>query len=407
MSVASPPSSPTPPSEASASPPRSFVSRSLGTAAALVALILVLVWVARATDRPVQESEAEATRLRVATLPVPAEVPATVLRRSAGRVEARRASTVGFELSGRLVDVSVDEGERVRRGAIIARLDRELLQAQRAELVAVVAEAQADLALAEATADRHVEARRLDAVSPQALDEAERGRGAAQAALARARAAVDAVDVQLDKSSLRAPFDARIARRLADEGQVLAAGEPVLDLLEDRAPDVRFGLPSETATRLEPGAQVDIEIEGGLHAARVRSVAPRRERATRTVDVVVALEATAWPAGVQVGDLAYFETQAPDADRGRRLPLGALTEGRRGLWAVAVVRGEIGDVAAVERRQVEVVHATAEAAWVRGPFAEGDRVVAAGVHRLVPGLDVEIGPAPSSSQPEASMGGAR
>ncbi|MEO0997898.1 MAG: efflux RND transporter periplasmic adaptor subunit, partial [Pseudomonadota bacterium] len=171
--------------------------------------------------------------LAVATEVLVTEDGYTALIRYAGRVEAGRRSQLGFELGGEIAAIAVDDGDPVGAGDVLARLDTARLRAQRAEAAAAVAAAAADAELAAATLARVREARSYDGVSPLELDQAEQRAAAADAARAAAAAVVERIDVELDKSTLRAPYAGTVvARWSVDEGQIVAQGQPVVDLQE-------------------------------------------------------------------------------------------------------------------------------------------------------------------------------
>ncbi|MEM6794461.1 MAG: efflux RND transporter periplasmic adaptor subunit [Acidobacteriota bacterium] len=321
-----------------------------------------------------------------------------VERSFVGLVEARRESSVGFELAGQLATVWAEEGDRVRAGQLLAELDTERLRARRAGLEAQRSRAEADVTLARLTRQRVGEAQDLDAVSPQALDEALLGLEAREAGLLEAAAAVDQVDVEIAKSRLLAPFDALVAGRFVDEGQVLSAGTAVVRLLERDRPEARIGVAGDAARALEVGETHEIRVEGRRLEGSVRAVLPTRSRDTRAVEAIFTLdaslsgaegEAAAPQDGVRSGDLARLVLRRERPEAGFWLPTSALTESSRGLWAVFVVEGE-GDELVAARRELEVLHEESGRVYARGTLRDGERVVAAGLHRLVPGQRVEI-----------------
>ena len=203
-----------------------------------------------------------------------------------GRVEPFRHAELGFERAGLLQQVLVREGDPVRAGEVLARLDSALLEAKRAELAAGVRTAEADLALAQATLKRYQGSVDQGAVTRQALDEAREGARSAAAGLELARARIASVDLDIAKSALRAPFDGVVTRRGADEGRVLGAGEPVLRVQEAAAPEIRVGVASPLADTLHPGAEYRLTWRGRDLPARLRAVLPVRDGAARTVDAL-------------------------------------------------------------------------------------------------------------------------
>lgn len=342
-----------------------------------------------AATRP-QEPSAESTRKE----PLPVLVAAasrheryTVLRKFVGRVEAHRESRVGFERGGLVAMVLVDEGDSLAAGQPLARLDTQRLQARREELVNERDQARAELELADLTRRRIREARDLDAVSSQAWDEADKAFASRHAAFQRTESAIASIDVEIAKSELVAPFDALVAERFVDEGQVIETGQHVLQLLERTKLDIRIGVAGDAVDVLEVGDEHEISIRGRRLQASVRAVLPLRGSGTRSVDVVLRLHAK--NADIRPGDLAVLKLERPVEEAGFWLPLTALTESSRGLWAAYVAEAAGDGTFAVRRRELEILHPEAERAYLRGTLSEGDLVVLSGLHRLVVGQSVE------------------
>jgi RND family efflux transporter MFP subunit len=314
-----------------------------------------------------------------------------VEREFVGQVEAARRSQVGFELSGQLAEVRVQEGAAVAAGSLMARLDVDRLEARRAELRAALAQTRADLALATATRKRVEEAIDFNGVSLQEVDEARERERALAATVRLAEARVATIDVDIEKSSIRAPYDAVVARRFADEGQVLTAGQPVLELLEDAAPEARIGIAGEALGAVQAGQEVDVMSNGKRLSGRVRAVLPLRDAAARTRDVILELPPDA---GLVPGDLIRMRLGRQRSTPGFWVPVGALTEASRGLWSLYVaepLEGEEGPAThALARRVVQVIHTDDDRAYVSGTLRDGDAVVADGLQRVVPGQQVTI-----------------
>ncbi len=312
-------------------------------------------------------------------------------REFVGQVEAARRSQVGFELAGRLAEVRVEEGDAVSTGSVIARLDVDRLEARRAELRAALAQTRADLALASATRQRVEEAVDFNGVSLQEVDEARERERALAATVRLAEARVATIDVDIEKSSVRAPYDAVVVRRLADEGQVLSAGQPVLELMEDAPPEARIGVAGEALGAVRAGENVDVLSKDVRFSARVRAVLPLRDEASRTVDVILELPPDA---GLVPGDLIRMRLGRLLETPGFWVPVGALTEASRGLWSLYVAepletRGGPA-THALARRIVQVIHTDDDRAFVSGTLAEGEAVVSDGLQRVVPGQQVTI-----------------
>jgi len=360
--------------------------------ASLIALGLAAVAAAWLLARPPAEAETEPPERAAAVLPV--EVRAAerqtgyeVVAVFAGRIVARRTSVLGFERTGRLAAVEVDDGDRIAAGQVLARLAIRGLEARRRELAAQVEETQARLVLAGLTAERRQRLHAGDALSAQARDEAVHERRALSARLEAGRAALQRADVELDRSVLRAPYPGLVVERHADEGAVVSPGQPILEVREEGVLEAHVGVSPEAAGDLVPGERRELRIGGQAVPAAVRSRVDSVEPDTRTVRIVLELLET--PPGARPGALVRLSVDDRVEAEGFWLPTTALAESLRGLWSVyAVVPEAESEAFRVERRQVDLLHAEAERVFVRGTLRDGDRVVATGIHRLVPGQRV-------------------
>ncbi len=332
-------------------------------------------------------------------------------QRFSGAVEAGRSSQLGFELGGELADVKVDDGAVVSAGDVLARLDDARLVAARDAAQAALDQAAAQAALSASTFERIAEAREFDGVSQQELDEALELKQRTEAAKLAAEAQLERILVDLRKSVLRAPYDALIVSRMADEGQVLGGGQPVLSIQELAAPEVRLAVTSAALDRMQVGDQLTLRVNGDDVEATVTAVVPRRDARTRAVDVRLQLPERA-PA--RVGDVAELKFESMISSEGFWVPLESLTEGARGVWHVLAISDDTSQLARdvmletgathiLERRPVEIIHYDESRVYVRGALRDGDDIVAGGLQRVVAGQGVRIGN-PDEYLTDASVG---
>lgn len=160
----------------------------------------------------------------------------------AGRVEAVTAAQLAFQVGGRLVSVDVREGQAVRRGDAIARLDDSDFQLQIREAAARERTLSADV-------QRKRALRAQGILAPAAVERATAELEAARVALATARR-------QAGYAVLKASYDGVVGQRLRNPGAVVAPGEPVVTLLDAGLVDVRVDLPEDAVAALGLGPEL-------------------------------------------------------------------------------------------------------------------------------------------------------
>ena len=215
---------------------------------------------------------------------------------------------------------------------------------------------------------------------------------AQRAVVAQLQAELNGIDIRLAKSSLRAPYTGVIADRHVDEGSVITAGTPVLRLLETGRLDVRIGVSEDALPQLGRGSRHAVTVNDVEYPVVVRGVRPDRNQQTRTVSVLFALDAG--DTRIHIGDLATLRIDRRVDEPGFWVPVSSLTASHRGLWSCYVAvpdatsEGTHDAVCILEQRELEVLHQTADAAFVRGSLQAGEALVINGIQRLVPGQRV-------------------
>ena len=424
------------------SPPRSLGTRNallwtIGLAGVIIAAVLIL----SAGGGKSSQEEPEAKILPVETLVISPVESFQQRRTFTGVIKSARSSELGFDRTGRLASIEVEEGEHVAAGQILARLDIRNLEAKRRELQAQRAAAQASLdelvagpreetieaaraevrdweaqvKLAELQDRRgeelvrdkvisqdEYEQRSLGKQSAQArldaaqrrLDELEAGTrkeqlAAQRAMVAQLEAAIENVEVDLEESVLTAPYAGAIAQRNWDEGTILSPGASLLRIVENGRLEAWIGLPPSAVAQLPIGSQQTVEVSGQKYAAVVSGVLPELDVRTRTRTAILQLDDsqnTVAPAQIvrlEVRETSRLETPC------YWLPTTALTRGGRGLWAVLAVETDPQNNQEIAvRRDVELLHTDGQRVLVRGTLADGERVIVQGTHRLVAGQRV-------------------
>ncbi|NNB86602.1 efflux RND transporter periplasmic adaptor subunit [Corallococcus exiguus] len=243
---------------------------------------------------------------------VRAVTPATQLEASVlkatGSVRSKQSATLSAQASGTLTRVSVDVGDTVKRGQVLAQLDTS--NARIAVNQARASKAAADAALDGATSE--VERTRVLARSgslPRAsLDKAEVGFRQAQAQAQQAAAALDSAQESVRDATLTAPFDGVITSKSRNQGDYVSPGTAIFGLVNTQALEVRAPVPESLVDRVSVGTVVKgtLNPSGAPFEAKVKSLGATIDEQTRTVEVLAEV--------------------LPPKDAGARLRAGALVE---------------------------------------------------------------------------------
>ena len=332
-------------------------------------------------ERSDQVPEPQAAALtQVAVTPLYRQQSYIVERRFIGQVEARETVSISFELGGRLSELLVTEGEKIEMGAVLARLDTSLLEAERTRQMARRDAVLSQLEFAQSQLDRASALKADGFASVEVLDNARTSRDALEAQLAEVEAGLESIEINLEKSVLRAPFSGQVGAQFVDNGSTLGAGQSVVTLVDTANAEVRVGLPLDVSEANLVNATVD--VAQSAHSATLQSIRPDIDPTTRTRAAIFSVEAENTPVFGQTATLRLPETVQAE---GVWVPMDALQEGSGGVWTILVVDGGL-----VRPSTVEVLHARETDAYVRGTFSDGALMVESGAHRIVPGQAVDI-----------------
>lgn len=352
-------------------------------AAALAAAMTFALQPAEAADAPAAAASAVKPALTVALTPVKAESWPQLLS-ATGSLAAWREVQVGSELGGqRIQQVSVELGQRVRKGQLLAQL-------QSAGVAADLAASRAGLLEAEATAREAVStAARLkilagtDAVSAQQLEQAQAAAAGAEARAAAAKARVQADELRLSYTRIVAPVDGIVSSKEAVEGALPQAGQLLFSLIRDGRLEWRAEVPASELAQLQAGQKVRVLPAGGTQPleGKVRVVAPTVDATTRLGRVLVDLSGS--PAAARAGMFARGDFVLGDANV-LTVPQTALLL-RDGFAFVFKLEGS-----KVRQVKVELGRRQGDRVEIRHGLKATDKVVAQGVGFLADGDTVRV-----------------
>jgi len=306
-----------------------------------------------------------------------------------GLVEPLRQTSLAFESGGTLVAVLVEEGDKLTKGQLVAQLDTRSLDAERRAQLASREALLSDLERAKLELDRQKALEERNLTAEQSFDDARLLVTRSEALIAQSDAAIAAIDVSLDKSTLRAPFNAEVGLQTIDEGSAVSAGTPVAVLLEDDKRMVRLGVPADHSEAFTPQSTHIIDIDNTDYPATVVSIRGDLSARTRTLDVLLQLDVSGKPVP-KFGQTAELQLQQLNQQPGYYIPLSALSEGEAGLWSVLISQPDEpgSETGTVIREHVDILHTDGAIAFVQGPLPANAQVIKNGPHRVVVGQRV-------------------
>jgi RND family efflux transporter MFP subunit len=338
-------------------------------AGSAIACATFLIGVARAADGP------PAAPVVVTT--ARAEKVGAILQ-ATGTVVSRNDARISGEVGGTLAWIA-EPGANVKRGEAIARIDGERLALQLRDNEAAMKRLEAQLQLL------HTQSTRLqtlgsNVVSQSQLDEALSREHMAEQDVEQARVARDRARLDLNRATVRAPFDGVVAERLRQSGEFVAGGTPLLRLVNERDLEVVARAPMTTADTVSAGAIAQL-IGEHKGSGKVRAVIPVGDERSRMVELRIALTDRSWRVGAPV----RVEIAPQSLKAVVTVPRDAVIL-RQGSSYVMRVKSDN----TAERVAVNIGPGYENNVQIDGLLQAGDRVVVRGAERLVPGQMVKV-----------------
>lgn len=337
-----------------------------------------------AACKPVEEPEPEPIRpVRVTTVERQEGGETVSLT---GQVEAQEEVNLSFRVGGRMIERSVNVGDRVRAGQVVARLEsetpRNALRSARAELTA----ARARLVEAQNNFERHRSLLDRGFITRAMFDQAEQAYRTARAQVDSVQAQANIAETQLGYADLIAASSGTVTARRAEPGEVVAPGQPIIQLAREGGRDAVFNVPARIIETAPADAEVVVTLSSDPKVrttGRVREVSPQADPVTRTFKVRIGLNDP--PAAMRLGSTVTGSVQL-GAGPGIEIPASALTTANQhpAVWVLDPASNT------VSLRNIEVLRYGLARVAVAEGLQPGDIVVTAGVQTLRPGQQVRL-----------------
>jgi RND family efflux transporter MFP subunit len=315
-----------------------------------------------------------------------------------GTIQPERRADLRAEVQAVVLQVLKENGDPVRRGDLLVRLDDNairdaLASAQAAERAGKLAFEQADRQY-----ERMKTLRTSGMASAQALDDAEGRRNTAQSDVEAAKARLVLARQQLQRTEVRAPFDGVVTERKVSPGDTAQVGKELLKVIDPASMRFEAMVSADNVSDLKVGQPVHFRVNGygeREFEGKVRRVNPAANPTTRQVEVLVDFVGQSQPKLAGLYAEGRLETQTTTS---LTLPATAVVrDGDKALaWKVAGEKLQRVTLSLAERdtRTGNYV--------VKGGLAEGDQVIKYPNTMLKEGQSVQAATAPKSSMAEAA-----
>ncbi len=309
----------------------------------------------------------------------------TAERSFTGTVASRVQSNLGFRVPGKIVQRMVDAGQQVRQGQALMRIDETDLQLALTAKRNTVTAARAVLIQAQADEKRYAALVKNGlAATPQRYEQAKAALDTASAQLAAAEADAEVAENAAAYTVLFADSDGTVVNTLGDPGQVVTAGQTVVQLAQAGPREAVVWLPETLRPRVGSEAEASVYGGDGLSGrARLRQISDAADPQTRTYEARYVLDGAA--ASAPLGSTVTIKILDADRQSEVGVPVGSILDdgSRTGVWVVD------SGTSTVKFTPVEIKQIGEETAFVTG-IGIGEQVVALGAHLLENGAAVRI-----------------
>lgn len=261
----------------------------------------------------------------------------------AGALKAVNAALVKARVAGEIQGLNTREGDFVKAGQVLGRIDTTETQARLRQAQQQAAAARAQVDIAQRTLDNNQSLVNQGFISKTALDTSQNNLAAAEATYQAAQAAADVARKSLDDTVLRAPITGQIAQRLVQNGERVAVDARVLEIVDLRALELEAALAAADSVQVQAGQVAQLSIEGLAQpvAARVVRINPSLLAGSRSVLVYLAVDARPDAPGALRQGLFAQGTLATGSVTALALPREAVRTDKPRPYVQQVVDGRV------------------------------------------------------------------
>lgn len=313
-----------------------------------------------------------------------------------GSLRAVDLASVKSKVAGDVRDVLVREGEPVRAGQVVARMDVIEHEARVAQARGNLNNARAQLAIAAKTRENNLALVEQGFISRNAFDNSASQFEAASAAVDAAQGALDLVMKSLNDTVLRAPIAGLVSARYVQPGEKVATDSKLLDIVNLQKLELEAAVPASDIAQVAIGQPVELQVEGqiGPFAGKVVRINPATQSGSRSVPVYVQL--TNPQNQLRVGMFAEARLVLTSRSGVLALPQDAVRKDGNGSYVFTIDGGKIARHPV--RTGASGLDGGQRLTEILSGIERGAQVIRADMGNLQPGTPVHIAPAAAGSK---------
>jgi len=297
-----------------------------------------------------------------------------------GNVENRLSARIASEQNGRLIWI-LDVGDKVKAGDAIAKLDNRNMVLQKAERQAQLRQQEANILYLDKQQKRLNALLTNNSTARIELDRVIRDLNVAKEQQAALQIQIKQIQLAIEKATILAPFDGQINRRLAQQGEYVNAGTPVVQLVDPTRLDISVAAPLSLAPYLTSQGMVLVKWDNKLHSLPIRTWSPTGDQSSRTFNVRLDASNLQLLGGTGV-TVSLPSASVTDATM---VPRDALILRDKQTFVVTVDKQQVA-----HKVEVKVGRGIGDWISIDGSVQAGQQVIVRGGERLQDGQKVRI-----------------
>ena len=302
-----------------------------------------------------------------------------------GELRPDREAMLRAQLGGSVLEVRVKEGQSIKAGAVMGRIEARTLEDTRRSVESAVRSAETQLQVAELEMKRTQQLVTAGALAAREVDLARNNVSSASCASADVRSRLVTAGKQLDDAIVRAPISGVVSQRMVNTGDIVTVGSELFTIVDPSSMRLEASVPSESLPELRIGAPVSFSVRGyeQRFEGRIDRIAPQTDAATRQLPIYVTIPNTA---GRLVGGL-YAEGRVVTASAsGVVVPANAVNVSGDEPWVARVIDNKVERVTV----KLGLRDPRTERIQVLSGLNPGDTLLRGAAQGIAPGTLVQV-----------------